>query len=136
MPPPRAHLVRYAGVLSAAHRWRERIVPPPPEVDSKDSKDEACEHGHPLVDADAVPEPPAKPPTHRSGYPPWRELLRRTFQVNLERCAQCGARLVLRALITAAESVARFLRNIGEDPNPPPIARGAARKDRPYRDQP
>ncbi len=29
---------------------------------------------------------------------------------------------MLRALITAAESVARFLRNIGEDPNPPPIA--------------
>jgi hypothetical protein len=119
VPPPRAHLVRYAGVLSAAHRWRQRIVPPPPEAESND---EACDHGHPLPDANAVPEPAAKPPTHRSGYRPWRELLRRTFQVDLDRCAQCGARLVLRALVTAAESVARFLRNIGEDPNPPPIA--------------
>jgi hypothetical protein len=115
VPPPRAHLVRYSGVLSAAHRWRERVVPPPPETDETDA---ACEHGHSLGEAEADP----LPTTHRSRYRPWRELLRRTFQVDVEHCAKCGARLVLRALITAAQSVARFLRRIGEDPDPPPIA--------------
>jgi len=48
--------------------------------------------------------------------------LKRTFAIDLEQCAKCGARLVLRSLVTAAQSVARFLRKIGEDPNPPPIA--------------
>jgi len=48
--------------------------------------------------------------------------LKRTFAFDLEHCAKCGARLVLRALLTTAQSVARFLRRIGEDPNPPPIA--------------
>jgi hypothetical protein len=118
VPPPRAHLVRYSGVLSAAHRWRERVVPPPPETDEKDG---ACEHGHPLGEEVAEPLPPGRS-THRSGYRPWRELLKRTFQVDLEHCAKCGARLVLRALVTAAQSVARFLRRIGEDPDPPSIA--------------
>ena len=41
---------------------------------------------------------------------------------SISSAAHCGSRLVLRALIAAAESVARFLRNIGEHPNPPPIA--------------
>jgi len=115
--PPRAHLVRYSGVLSAAHRWRERVVPPAPEADADD---DVCEHAHPLGEQHAEPVPQRS--THRSGYRPWRELLRRTFEIDLEQCARCGARLVLRALVTAAQSVARFLRTIGEDPNPPPVA--------------
>jgi hypothetical protein len=68
----------------------------------------------------------AKPTTHRSRYRPFRELLRRTFAMDLEHCAKCGARLVLRAPVTAAQSVARFLRRIGEDPNSSPIAPNVA----------
>jgi len=117
VPPPRAHLVRYSGVLSAAHRWRERVVPPAPEATADD---DVCEHGHALSEVEAEPLPQRS--THRSGYRPWRELLKRTFAIDLEQCAKCGARLVLRSLVTAAQSVARFLRKIGEDPNPPPIA--------------
>jgi hypothetical protein len=30
--------------------------------------------------------------------------------------------MLLRALVTAAETVTRFLRKLGEDPDPPPIA--------------
>ncbi|MBN2196764.1 MAG: hypothetical protein JW751_28415, partial [Polyangiaceae bacterium] len=28
----------------------------------------------------------AKPPTHRCGYRPWRELLKRTFGIDVEQC--------------------------------------------------
>jgi len=115
VPPPRAHLVRYSGVLSAAHRWRERVVPPASEATADD---DVCEHGHALSEVEAEPLP--RRGTQRSGYRPWRELLKRTFKIDLEQCARCGARLVLRALVTAAQSVGRFLRRIGEDPNPPP----------------
>jgi len=48
--------------------------------------------------------------------------LKRTFKVDIEKCAKCGAPMVLRAMVTAAETVTRFLRRLGEDPEPPPLA--------------
>lgn len=123
VPPPRAHRVHYAGVLAAAHRWRARVVPPlPPAVD--DDCTGAEEHAHAGAhdaeheEADAA----ARPATHRSRYRPWRELLMRAFKIDIEKCAKCGAPMLLRALVTAAETVTRFLRRLGEDPEPPPIA--------------
>lgn len=41
---------------------------------------------------------------------------------HVEKCPHCGAAMTLRALLIAAESVARFLSRIGLDPNPPPVA--------------
>ena len=67
VPPPRMNQVRYAGVLAANSKWRARIVPPPPPPDEDDGDCATC-----AAKKD-------KPPTHRSGYRPWRELLRRTF---------------------------------------------------------
>jgi hypothetical protein len=74
-------------VLSAAHRWRERVVPPEPEAEAND---DVCEHGHPL--GEEVAEPFPQRSTHRSGYRPRRELLKRTFNIDLEHCAKCGRR--------------------------------------------
>jgi Putative transposase len=63
VPPPRRHLVTYAGVLSAAHRWRKRVVPPPPPAEEHKS---VGAHAHaPASDDDA------RPATHRSTYRPW-----------------------------------------------------------------
>jgi hypothetical protein len=31
-----------------------------------------------------------RPPTHRSGYRPWRELLMRSFKIDVEHCQSCG----------------------------------------------
>lgn len=62
VPPPRYHVVKYAGVLAAASPLRKRIAPQPPE-------------------AEALPRP------KRSGtYRPWAELLRRTFGVDVLDC--------------------------------------------------
>ena len=119
VPPPRAHRVHYSGVLAAAHRWRPRVVPPPPPVDEcASTTDDAHAHAHCRAEASTD----ARPATHRSRYRPWRELLKRTFKIDIEKCAKCGAPMLLRALVTAAETVTRFLRRLGEDPEPPPIA--------------
>ena len=116
VPPPRAHRVHYAGVLAAAHRWRARVVPPPPRA-----TEDACARAGHAHDAGHEGKK-ARPATHRSRYRPWRELLKRTFKVDIEKCAKCGAPMVLRAMVTAAETVTRFLRRLGEDPEPPPLA--------------
>lgn len=116
VPPPRAHRVHYAGVLAAAHRWRARVVPPPPRA-----TEDACARAGHAHDA-GHDRRKARPATHRSRYRPWRELLKRTFKIDIEKCAKCGAPMVLRAMVTAAETVTRFLRRLGEDPEPPPLA--------------
>ena len=124
VPPPRTHRVHYSGVLAAAHTWRARVVPPPPPPPPENAATNDDAHCHPHAEAAEAAEAAGdtRPATHRSGYRPWRELLKRTFKIDLEKCAKCGARMVLRALVTAAETVTRFLRRLGEDPDPPPIA--------------
>jgi hypothetical protein len=48
--------------------------------------------------------------------------MRRAFALDVEQCARCGARMKLRALITAAQSIERFLRHIGEPTEPPTLS--------------
>jgi hypothetical protein len=59
-----------------------------------------------------------KPPTHRSGYRPWAELLKRSFQIEL-RCSRCGAPMKLKAFLTSPASLRRLLCRLGEPTEPP-----------------
>jgi hypothetical protein len=63
IPPPRMHVVHYAGVLAPAAKLRPLIVPPPP----------------PPSDGDAA-KPKDKSPTHRCAYIPWAILAKKTFK--------------------------------------------------------
>ena len=97
VPPPRYHIVKYAGVLAPASPWRPRIAPPKP------------------VEA-PLPEPAEEPPPKRPGsnYRGWAELLRRTFSIDVLKCEACGGRMKLMAMVTDAKSVERYLAKIGE----------------------
>ncbi len=48
--------------------------------------------------------------------------MKRTFAIDVDKCARCGSRMRLRALVTAAASIERFLRHIGEPFEPPVLA--------------
>ena len=70
-------------------------------------------------------------------YRHWAELLKRTFQIDVERC-ECGGHLKLRALVMVlqpllgvveAHNIERLLRYLGEPLEPP--KRSPAR-DPPY----
>jgi hypothetical protein len=102
VPPPKMHLVRYAGVLSAAHKWRPKVVPPlPTEADD----DRAHSHAHTGA---------AKPPTHRSGYWPWARLMKRSLGIDADKCDTCGSRMKLRALVRHPATIERILRHRNE----------------------
>jgi len=119
VPPPRFHTVRYAGVLAAASKWRPRVVPPAkPSAEPDDSK-HAC----------STCTAKNKPPTHRSGYRPWRELLMRSFKIDVEHCQSCGGRMQLRALVMTTSGIERYLRWLGEPVDPPTLAPA---RDPPY----
>lgn len=79
---------------------------------------------------------PAEKPEHEhshetlpSTYRPWAELLKRTFQIDVEKCPSCAGRMKLVSVVKEPRSVARFLRHLGEPTDPP--ARAPAR-DPPY----
>ena len=121
VPPPGFHLVHYAGVLGSASKLRPLVVPAPPPKAVTDSTHSHREH----------------PPTHRSRYRPWAELLKRTFQIDVERC-ECGGHLKLRALVMVlqpllgvveAHNIERLLRYLGEPLEPP---RRSPARDPPY----
>ena len=93
VPPPRQHIVKYAGVLAAASKLRAKIAPVP------------------VASTDAAESPP-KP--RRGSYFPWALLMRRTFGLDVLQCPKCRGRLKLLALVVDDHSIARYLKNIGE----------------------
>ncbi len=55
-----------------------------------------------------APAADAAKPAGKSRYIPWAELLRRTFAIEV-KCAKCGSRLRLRALIKTAAVIKKIL---------------------------
>jgi hypothetical protein len=109
VPPPRQHSIRYAGVVGAASKWRALVVPPPPTPEP--------------TPAAPLPSPAThlpERPTHRCRYRPFVQLLRSTFAIDLETCAHCGGRMKIIALVRDPDSIARYLRYLGEPTEPPP----------------
>ena len=97
MPPPRAHLVTYHGVLAPAAAWRGAVCPGPSTSRRRRVGDGAS--------------PDAGPPCRRR-YP-WAELLRRVFALDVLRCALCGGRRELIAQITNPDVVRAILQSLG-----------------------
>ena len=112
VPAPGFHTVRYGGVLAAAAEWRPLIVPAPPP------QDERADCVAPSVEKT---DPPSRPPTHRSRWRPWAELLKRSFDIDL-CCPKCGATMRLKSFITRQSSLRRLLERLGEPTEPPPRA--------------
>ncbi|MCB9674679.1 MAG: transposase [Alphaproteobacteria bacterium] len=81
VPPPRAHLVSYHGVLAGRSAWRSEVVPDPP------------------VTVAAVDESALTPSgrVRRRYYRTWASLLWRVFRVAGWRCPTCGGPMRLRA---------------------------------------
>ena len=56
-------------------------------------------------------------------------MMKRTFQIDVERCDKCGGRLKLRALLIEAHHIERLLSYLGEPLEPP---KRAPARDPPY----
>jgi hypothetical protein len=108
VPPPRAHLVTYHGVLAPASALRSLIVPSPPK------RRDGCA-------ADA-----AEGSGRTGGRHPWADLLKRVFAVDVLRCPGCGGRRKIVAAITQAAVIRAILAALGLPTDPPAVhpARG------------
>jgi hypothetical protein len=117
VPLPRAHQVRYHGVLAPCAAWR-RFVVPDPAVGGGPTADSRADHGACHHDESQL---------KHARRIAWNDLLRRVFAVDALRCDRCGARMRVMAAVRSPAAIAAFLgciRNAGR--SPPAKENGAA----------
>ena len=110
IPAPRAHLVRYHGVLAPCAGWRDRVVPTPSPG--------------PPPPASATPE--RLRTTRRN---PWADLLRRVFAIDVLECPNCGGRLRILAAIHPPDTTRAILDCLDLPSRPPPVVAAAPGHD-------
>jgi hypothetical protein len=101
IPGPGFHTVRYGGILAPAAKLRALVVPATSKVPSSSKGSEASE-----LEAS------------RARWRPWRELLKRSFDVDLT-CSKCGGPMKLKAFLTRPQSLNRLLTKLGEPTEAP-----------------
>jgi len=96
VPPPRAHLMVYHGVLAPNSRHRKSVVPVPP--------DKPPPHGH------APAAEPGKPGRRRGRKRlDWANLLKRTLGIDVLFCPRCHGRMKVIACIEELAVIRRIL---------------------------
>jgi hypothetical protein len=120
VPPPRANLVRYHGILAPAARYRFRVVPfvsvAGPEAQQGETEPEAQVSGSnlaPIDESAAIPRP--------RNYS-WAELMRRVFEVDVLECPECGGAMRILAAIHPPEATRAILDCVGLASRPPPVS--------------
>ena len=113
IPPPRAHQVRYHGVLAPCASGRDRVVPAEPEaLETALSSREASAGSTGAADGGGAPlgaDPPIDLRADRSESLPrriaWADLLKRVFEVDALRCPGCGGRMRLLAALQGFDDI-------------------------------
>ena len=126
VPTPRAHLVRFHGLLGPAAKWRPWIVPNNATTEAPlDSPDTATatatSGGADLANCDEM-EKPADAAQQRGRNYTWSELMKRVFAADVLACIHCGGRLRILTTIRAPEITRKILDHLGIPSRPPPIA--------------
>jgi hypothetical protein len=97
VPPPRAHLTRFHGVLAPHSKIRSKVVP----------KVQPKQEGEAKV-----------PKKARMG---WAKLLKRVFGIDMENCA-CGGKMEILAAIMEGAAIEKILKHLGRPYKPPDVA--------------
>jgi hypothetical protein len=140
VPPPRAHQVRYHGVLAPCASRRASVIPRWQRFQRDaplDSLQPAGERAAPATlassasiettattDRVGAPSEPPRFPRHGPPGTPrrlsWAELMRRVFAVDVLECPDCGGRMRILAAIHNPDAVRAILESLGLPSRPPP----------------
>ena len=108
VPAPRAHLVRYLGMLAPAAKWRSSIVPSAPEADETNPE---CGHAR-----NGQSEKHCRPRNYS-----WAELMRRVWSVDVLECPRCSGRMRIIAAIHPPTATRKILDCLGLPTRAPPV---------------
>jgi hypothetical protein len=102
VPRPRLHLIGFHGVLAPHAKLRAAIVPCPTQQTTEHAADRA--HAH------------AEAPARMSRA----HLLKRVFEIDIELCPRCGARLKIIAAIVDPQVIVQILTHLSLPARAPP----------------
>jgi len=111
IPAPRAHQVRYHGVLAPCAGWRDRVIPDGPHP-GKAARPARYRNA---PDEEAGPRGPLR------RYP-WADLLRRVFALDVLECPDCGGRMRILVAIHPPEATRAILQCLVLPSRAPPTA--------------
>jgi hypothetical protein len=133
IPPPRAHQVRYHGVLAPSASLRDWIVPGEAEQSREAALAEDAQ-GKPEARTPAVNPPgdttvngpdeqagPAMDARAEARRMRWARLLQRVFEIDALRCPHCGSTLRLVAAIEDPAVARKILECVGLPARAPPL---------------
>jgi hypothetical protein len=102
VPPPRANLIVYRGVLAGHAAWRAEVVPKPTEARPRA-----------VLRPERTLSPTPRIDEGGGTWMPWGELLERVFRVDGFRCPTCGQPMTVRCMVQgrAARKVVEGLVN-------------------------
>jgi hypothetical protein len=115
IPAPRAHLVRFHGVLAPAAKWRPLIVPAahePLTAEVVRGGEAECKHAC---------EQEKEKSRRRRNYA-WAELMKRVWAVDVLECPRCFGRMRLVAALHAEKALYRILECLGLPCRAPPVS--------------
>jgi hypothetical protein len=95
-------------VLAPNAKLRKAVVPVPPTLAA----------ANPAQEGDGA----TKPGSSAKGRMRWAQLLKRVFDIDIERCPHCGGQLTLIVAIEEPVGIARILTHLGLSAQPPPRA--------------
>ena len=132
IPPPRAHQVRYHGILAPGASLRERVVPAPeaeltPAAPPPPSPPGERIDTDPLgTQSDAEPQS-ADAAQHRviARRTRWAALLQRVFSIDALTCPRCGSTLRLIAAIEDPVVARVILESMDLPARAPPVPRAS-----------
>ena len=97
-PRPKVNLTRFHGVFAPHFKYRMLVVPEPPQEDHSD--------------ADALE-------VRKSHSMSWAQRLKRVFDIDIEKCSDCGGKIKVIAVIEDYTVAKKILTHIGLDSKAP-----------------
>jgi hypothetical protein len=113
IPPPRFHMLRYAGVLGPGAKLRHQVVP------AKPAQSQRAPVQLMLVQA-GQPVSQVQDDASTATRHPWSMLLKHVFAVDVTACLTCGGPMRLLSIATTPKAIGRALYRAGLGPQPPP----------------
>ena len=112
IPPPRTHLVRWAGFFAPSSPLRKAVTIKPKI--KKGFQFKSCTH-----DTEDVEESDdgAKEKSLQSSS--WARMLERVFKIDVAKCDRCDGTLRPVATVTCPDGIRSYLTHMGLDPDPP-----------------
>ena len=110
---PRENQTRYYGLLSAHHKYRQKLVSLVPKTAAKpaDAHEEAT----------GVPQEPAEP-VPKKYRQPWSALLKRVFGREMLVCPKCKGKMRLLGMVDSPEVIEKVLAHLGLETEVPKLA--------------